>query len=195
MNWGYSGHGAKQGLRGRAIRAALACVPMLLAASPALAAPEKATATGTAQAVVVERLSIIKVYDMDFGRIIPSTTAGTVVLAPTGARSVTGGTRIAGGPSQPATFAGFGANGQLVSLTMQSNTSTLTRSGGTQTMTMDTYIVGSTPTAQLTTNPTVFRINSATGMFQFPLGATLRVDANQTPGIYTGTFAVNITYF
>ena len=43
-------------------------------------------------------------------------------------------------------------------------------------------------------SPLAFRIASSTGMFAFPLGATLRVGARQAPGIYTGTFSVVLEY-
>lgn len=170
---------------------ALACAG--LAASPAAA--QTVTATGRAEAVVVSALSFFKVDDMVFGSIVPGNTAGTVVLSPTGARTKTGGVKLATGATpQPASFAGRGANNQRVAISVTSNSVTLNRVGGGGTMTMDTFIIGSTPTAQLTTAPLAFRINSATGIFQFPLGATLRVKANQAPGRYAGTFAVTLQY-
>lgn len=170
----------------------LACTGLGIA-SPAFA--ESAATSGTTQAVVVGPLSFFKVEDLVFGSIIPSATAGTVVVSPNGSRTKTGGVTLATGAApHPARFAGMGARNQIVTIRMVSNSATLTRVGGGGTMTIDTFIIGSTPTAQLTTAPTSFRIGSTTGMFQFPLGATLRVKANQEPGVYTGTFAVTVQY-
>lgn len=180
----------------RRVWALLTVAVCLLAAPQAALAQtqEVVTATGTAEVIIVERLSLTKVDDLRFGRIIPGPTAGTVVLAPSGARTATGGTRLATGTSQPASFAGYGRRNQLVALSVGSLSSTLTRSGGTQTMSIDSFVIGSTPTALLTTAPLAFRITSTNGMFYFPVGATLRVKANQTPGIYNGSFAVTINY-
>ncbi len=176
-----------------AICALLALVFLTLA--PGRAAAQAVAATGRAEAVVVTNLSFFKVDDIVFGSLIPGPTAGTVVLAPDGTRTRTGGVTLATGATpQPASFAGRGANNQRVAISVTSNTVTLTRVGGGGTMTMDTFIIGSTPTAQLTTVPLAFRINSPTGIFQFPVGATLRVKANQAPGKYVGTFAVTLQY-
>lgn len=177
----------------RATCAAFAVALGALLPTPALA--QTVVATGRAEAVVVSMLSFFKVDDMVFGSIIPGPTAGTVVLAPSGARTRTGGVQLAtGAVPQPASFAGRGSNNQRVSISVSSSTVTLNRIGGGGTMTMNTFIIGSTPTAQLTTTPLAFRINSPSGIFQFPVGATLQVKANQAPGKYVGNFAVTLQY-
>lgn len=165
------------------------------AASLATGVPAFAGTVNTgAEAVVVRRLSFIQVDDLMFGNMLPGTTAGTVVVAPTGVRTKTGGPILMGGTVQASSWAGWGTVNQNVQITMSANSYTLTRVGGTQTMTIDTFIIGSTPTAQLTTTPRVFRIGAANGIFQFPVGATLRVGANQMPGNYRGTMAITLNY-
>ena len=77
---------------------------------------------------------------------------------------------------------------------MGANSITLNRVGGGATMAVDTWVIGSTPTAVLTTNPRVFTISSSNGIFNFPIGATLRVAANQASGTYTGTFNLILNY-
>jgi len=57
-----------------------------------------------------------------------------------------------------------------------------------------TFEIGSTPTAILSTSPTRFRITSPLGNYNFPVGATLEVGANQAPGNYSGTFTVTLNY-
>lgn len=177
---------------------ALAAPVVMLAvgsAQPALAAPhDTAKGKAKAQAVILRRLSFIKVQDLDFGHIVPAATAGTVVLAPDGTRTTTGAVRAVGGNAKPAIFAGYGDFLGNVTIRMNANTTTLTRVGGTQTMTMDTFIIGSTPQQQLTTTIKTFYIGSSSGMFTFPVGATLRVNANQAPGTYTGTFSITLNY-
>ena len=162
-----------------------------LVALPATAA----TTTGTAKAVIVKNLSFFDVEDLEFGAFLSGATAGTVVVTPANVRTATGGVTLVGGPiSQPARFAGKGTINQLVAISMQSTPTTITRVGGTQTMIVETYVIGSTPTAVLTTVPTNFRITGVAGIFNFPIGATLRVNANQTPGDYVGTFSVTLNY-
>lgn len=166
----------------------------LVAAGSGAAEARPVVASAHAKAVVVKRLSFIKTGDLDFGRILPGTSAGTVTIKPDGSRAVTGGARFSGGDSHPATFAGYGSPNQIVMIELSRNTVQLRRAGGTETMRLETFVIGSTPQAQLTTSPLAFRIATSTGMFAFPVGATLRVGARQVPGIYSGTFSLILEY-
>ena len=47
---------------------------------------------------------------------------------------------------------------------------------------------------RLSTSPTRFRITSPLGNYNFPVGATLEVGANQAPGDYSGTFTITLNY-
>jgi Domain of unknown function (DUF4402) len=166
-------------------------VSVLLAAS----APARAeTEAGTAEAVVIKKLGFVQVDDLEFGKLFAGTTAGTVVVSPSGVRTTTGGVTVAGGLVQPATFVGYGSFNQFVTISIDANTQIMTRVGGTQTMQFDTFVIGSTPSAPITTAPRTFRIGSATGIFRFPIGATLRVAANQVPGNYVGDFRITLNY-
>jgi hypothetical protein len=162
----------------------------LCAAVPARADTDNAET----KAVVVAPLSFVNVQEIDFGAMLAGPTAGTVTISPAGVRTKTGGVTLTGGAPQAARFAGQGAFNQFVSISLTSNTYTMTRIGGTQTMTFSTFVIGSTPTAPITTTPRTFRIASPTGIFNFPLGATLNVAANQTPGSYKGQFTVILNY-
>ena len=186
-----SGAAMRRGWQGGA---AMLAAALCLLALP-VQAKERATIQASADAVVVSQLSFFKVDDLVFGRIIPGTTAGTVIVAPTGARSATGGARLASGIApQAASFAGKGRFNQAVTIALGSATSSLNRVGGGGSMTLDTFVIGSTPTALLTTAPLAFRIGTSTGIFQFPVGATLRVKARQAPGTYVGNFSITLQY-
>lgn len=165
-----------------------------LAMATPVSAKEIAQATGSSQAVVVTRLSLVKVDDLKFGQIVAGTTAGTIVINPDGTRIRTGGILAIGSGFSPANFAGYGFRNQTVQISVGSNTSTIRRVGGTETMQFDTFTIGSAPPTTLTTTPRSFRINSTTGMYAFNLGATLRVGARQASGMYTGTFSVTVNY-
>jgi Domain of unknown function (DUF4402) len=152
------------------------------------------TQQGNAEITVVRPLSFVIDDGLDFGNVVRGTTAGTVVLAPNGTRTKTGGvTLINGGGHKPASFAGMGTNNQRVDISLGANSILLTGPGAP--MRVHTFVVGSTPTAILTTTPLRFRINSPTGVFAFPVGATLDVGANQAAGKYTGTWVINLNYF
>lgn len=162
-----------------------------LLSSPAFAA----TGTGRGEAVVVSRLSFFSVEDLEFGTILAGPTAGTVTVAPDGTRTALSGATLAGGLPQAARFAGRGTFGQFVTISMVATPITITRVGGTETMQVGTFMIGSSPsTTILTTAPRTFQIGSATGIFNFPVGATLSVGANQRDGDYQGTFSITLNY-
>lgn len=159
---------------------------MALIPGTAFAAPGSSTTGGTAQAAVILPLRVSAVTPLAFGQITRPTAAGTVVMAPTGAITTTGGvltsTAIAqSGIRGPGTFTVTGDPARFFSLSL--------------------------PTAALLRNGTrfmllgVFRSNwvsgsalSAAGTFDLSVGATLRVGANQTLGTYTGSYAVTVAY-
>jgi hypothetical protein len=159
------------------------------AASPALA---QGSAPGEAEAIVLRPLSFFKVNDLDFGDIIPSATAGTVTIEPDGSRSRTGGVTLAGNGGEPARFAGLGSFNRQVNISLGSNMIWITGPGVR--MRVRDFEIGSTPTALLSTTPTRFRITSPLGNYNFPVGGTLEVGANQASGDYSGTFTITLNY-
>lgn len=173
------------------LRGIAACA---LITAPAAFAP--AFAQGATQsdveAIVLRPLSFFKVNDLDFGDIIASGSAGTVVLDPDGSRSRTGGVTLAGPAGEPARFAGLGSYNRQVNISLGANRIWITGPG--QRMRVRDFEIGSTPTAILSTAPTRFRITSPLGNYNFPVGATLEVNANQAPGDYSGTFTITLNY-
>ncbi len=171
-------------------KAAIASAAIL---SCGTAAPAFAGTTAVqGEVAIVRPLSFFITDQLDFGKVLASATAGTVVLAPNGVRTATGGVTLVGNTQQVAIFAGQGTNNQNVDISMGTNTINLTGPGTP--MQVSTWVIGSTPSAFLTTAPLRFRIVSPTGVFAFPLGASLAVGANQTPGVYTGTYSVTLQY-
>jgi spore coat protein U-like protein len=159
------------------------------------AAPPVVAQTDTqaeAEAIVLRPLSFFKVNDLDFGDIVPSASAGTVRIHPDGSRSRTGGVTLAGDGGEPARFAGLGGFNRQVNISLGSNSIWITGPGTR--MRVRNFEIGSTPTAILSTRPTRFRITSPLGNYNFPVGATLEVGANQAPGEYSGTFSITLNY-
>jgi hypothetical protein len=172
-------------------RAMLASALALLSVNAAPAFAD--TASGESRVAIVTPLSFFITDQMSFGTIFSGTTPSTVVLAPNGTRTVTAGNAVlAGNSEQAAVFAGQGSFNQRIDISVGSNTINLTGPGAP--MQVDTWVVGTNPTVQLTTSPLRFRIRGASGVYQFPLGATLQVGANQAPGVYTGNFTINLEY-
>lgn len=158
------------------------------------------TATGTAQAVIVEPLGLVKVDDLRFGRIAASASAGTITVnADTGACTATGGVRSAGGCSF-GQFAGQGARRMTVRIQIPTTVSLAGPAGST--MVADTITLGASPDLAFlgsgngngTGGAPWYQINSNSGIFTIRLGGRLNVAAGQRPGQYNGTFPVTIQY-
>ena len=73
--------------------------------------------------------------------------------------------------------------------------------GPGQTMVMDTMTLDTSPDLLFQSNGNGngvgnqrYRIVSNTGIFNFQVGGRLRVNANQAPGTYQGTFSVSVQY-
>ena len=108
----------------------------------------------------------------------PGHTPGHQVLYLTLPR--TGGVVLSGSDHRPAQFAGMGLFNQRVRIRLGSNTIQLTGPGAP--MTVSQWEIGSSPTTQfLTTGWRTFRLGSSTGIYNFPLGARVNVNANQAP--------------
>lgn len=198
MTWGKSCRGTGPRQAWRMLCAAGICGFMLQAA-PAWAGPnDTATTTGAGTAVVVTPLSLVKVRDLDFGRIAARTTAGTVTLDPD-QLTCAAVTVIHAGACQPAEFAGMGSRRMMVRFQIPT-TVTLTGPGANMTvtnLTLDTtpdltYVGGNGN--GLGNGNRRYQIVPASGIFTFRVGGRLNVNANQASGRYTGTFTVTVQY-
>lgn len=170
-------------------------IALLGCAAAAFATPAAAQATDSAEAraVIVRSLSFFRVQDLRFGQILPSTAAGVVRILPDGTRTRTGGVTLVGNTHQPARFAGRGTYNRYVRIRLAANTVQITGPGAP--MTVSQLEIGSTPdTVVLSTAWNQFRIGSTNGIFNFPVGGTLNVNANQREGNYSGTFHITLEY-
>lgn len=190
-----------------ALRKACAALAALVAATGGSAfAGEVATATGQANAVVVAPLSIIKVDDMSFGRIVARPQAGTITInANTGVCTITGPI-LEVGTCRRARFDGMGSNKMSARITLSSVTN-LTGPG--QTMVLDNVVLGNNSSISFTGNPNAnghgvgltqgngnqrYSITNNNGIFSLYIGGRLTVNANQAPGVYNGSITINVQY-
>ena len=183
----------------RAVCAALAFALAMLSASPAHA--QRVVANGSAEAIIVAPLALIANEALNFGRIAPGAAAGTVTLNPDTLACTTTGPIARTGVCQPAEFSGMGTRKMTVRIQIPT-TITLTRAGGTQTMTVNNLVLDTTPDLTflggngngLGNGNRRYEIAPTNGIFDFRIGGRLNVGANQLGGIYNGSFAVTVQY-
>ncbi len=126
---------------------------------------------------------MVKTQDLDFGSLIASPTAGTVIIDPySDARTTTGGVTLAGGSPSAARFSAAGVLNILGLITLPTSIALTGSGGGTMTI------------SAVTTNGPTTRLFSGTAILDVRVGGTLNVKANQTVGDYTGTFQVTVVY-
>jgi hypothetical protein len=160
---------------------ASAALSRAVAAAPEPVAPDR---QAIAAATIANPVTLQKDYDLDFG-LATVTTAGTMILDPNSdALTTTGGVLAVGGSPHAANFKGIAPTGNVVIIRLPKDATTLTRVGGTETMTVDRWTLDGT---------TRRNVLSKTA-FDFRVGGTLHVNANQVEGIYVGTFVVDVQY-
>jgi len=155
----------------------------IAAATQAGAAPVAAATPRTASAVLIYPTSVRLLNDLNFGNLVV-TGAGTAVVSPADVTTTTGGVVRAGGNPYSAMFEAVAPIKTVVHIRAPKQPITVTRIGGTETMTVDTWTISGTGTRNVV----------AKELFSFNVGGTLHVNANQAEGVYVGTFTVDIQY-
>ncbi|HEX8938345.1 MAG TPA: DUF4402 domain-containing protein [Sphingomicrobium sp.] len=166
-----------------AVSARLSAALALCAMSEAAAAvtPQQ---QATAGATIIHPLTVTKIQDMDFGELSVG-VAGTAVLEPNAnSLTTTGGVASIGGSPTCAEFVGAAQSNSVVNIKIPNGSVTLTRVGGTETMTVSNF------TLQGQSKRALARAQS----FTFRVGGTLNVAAGQVEGLYVGTFDVTVQY-
>jgi hypothetical protein len=199
MNWGVLFSCGEPQRPWRALCAVLTLAIFGMSVAP-VQAREKVTVSGRAQAVVLTTLSIIKVNDLVFGKIAARSVAGTVIANPVTQTCTVTGPIVRVGTCQMAVFAGRVGNRTTFKVEVQGNT-TLRGPGGTIVLDRMTLAPGDGLAYAGAANPALaasgnvpLRVTTPTGMFTFRVGGTLHVNANQAPGVYTGTFSLQANY-
>lgn len=180
----------------RRLRVAFACA----VASLAVAMPAGAKETGTAQmsARIDTPIIIVNSADMDFGKIAYAPTAGTVVMSATASSTCgTTGGLVRTGTCRAAKFEGSVRFLFNLQVTQPAGNSINLSGPGGATMRLDNFTYGAGPgmldLGQTGTNHRFWILN-LNGSYSFYMGGTLRVGANQMPGVYNGTFEIQLNY-
>lgn len=159
---------------GRSSAFAAGALALLLGTPAALATTEKGRATAT----IVQAIVVTEAVPMSFAAVAPPATGGAIVLTTAGSISGAGGFIFRGRPSPGA----FNAHG------MPNHPTSVSFSSGN-------LVTGPGPAMRLGafTNNAAAAFDSAAKL-NFAVGATLVINPNQTPGRYTGTYAVTVNF-
>ena len=167
---------------------------MALAAPGAWAQSDTDTAVATATAEVVTPIVLTQAEYLKFGSFTAGTGGTVRVPANGGAVAVTSDVLMVHTGNNTAAVAEFtvtGQAGKLFQIIFPTGDTTLTRSGGAETMiiadtTWEDSIANTPGTAAINVNPTVGG---------FDIGATLTVGSGQVPGVYgPENFTITVTY-
>ncbi len=168
-----------------------ATVLLTLVASPAFAQVNTDTKTATGSITIYEPLTLANPDNMVFGRVVrPATGTGTVsIAAAAGAQTVAGAGAVAldTGTTNPAKFIATGEGGATVSVSIPPTFSMGVGPG--------TPIVVTTSTDLAT--PATTSLGGSLGSASsktFYVGGSASIPSSQLSGVYSGTFAVTVTY-
>lgn len=162
----------------------------LFSAAASTSALAQATATASATATIVTPISISKSADMHFGNVaVGASQPGTVILAPAGTRSATGGVTLPATTGSPAaaSFTVSGEASYTYAITLPSASITLSDAANT---------TNQMTASSFTSSPSATGTLSGSGSQVLNVGATLSVAAAQAAGTYTTTqdFEVTVNY-
>lgn len=160
--------------------ALLLLVPAAGRAAPV--GPTNGNATATVR--ILNGAQVRKLQDLNFAY-LGVTAAGTATVDPnTDTMTTTGGVLQVGAMPYAALFEGISPVKGVVIVRLPRDPITVTRIGGTETMTVSNWTVSGNAR----------RTVAAQEPFSFKVGGTLTVNANQAEGAYVGTFTVDIQY-
>ena len=163
------------------IAAALTASVLMVAPTETFAAGPSDNANANVNAKVIKPVRITTQADMDFGEVLTSASAGTVVLATDGTVSGSGGAYVFDDTNaQAAAFRVSGEGLEAYNITLPTSV-TLTEVGGGS-MSLNGF------------NHDATGVLANNGQEDFNVGATLNVGAEQAQGDYTGSFTVSVDY-
>lgn len=163
---------------------ALAGVLALSLPAAGWCAPATASPAAQASALLVRPLTLVRVADMTFGNLAP-TTGGTATIDPvSGALTVSGGLIPLGGTISPARFAGAASKQSVVNIRIPKQPVLIRRVGGTETLSVSNFTLDGQDK----------RAMAQQQSFTFAVGAQIAVPAGTVEGLYTGEIDVTVQY-
>lgn len=157
-------------------------------ATPAFAQAVSASANAEARGVVLQPLTLTRIDDLDFGTVISTAAAGTVVIdADDGSRTVTGGVlEVPSYPGGRGLFSGNGTAGQDVNLTLNAPGVLVSTTNPLDLVTVNSMYLDS--------GNSLVRTIGASTIFNVGVGGDFAITANQPNGLYTAQFDLTADY-
>ncbi len=164
---------------------------MLLTAFAVQTKAQSVTAEAKAEVSSQLSISLNSGSTLNFGKIAVSAgVPGSCIILTNGVIQVAGGVNIIPSTTSNAIFNLTGIAGSNYAITLPPN-ATVSRVGGSETMTVDN--LKALPSSA-GTDGLAGTLNATNGSDTFTVGGQLNVVANQTNGIYVGTFNVSVAY-
>lgn len=174
--------------------AALAAAGLFVPATAMAQAGPSASANGNAAAEIVQPISIA-CTNMNFSRLAALTSASAEVVLPAqggplgdASNIVVPGSRTAATPSN------CNVTGELGLAYTVTPPSAISLSNGAATMALSSFTISEEVDPNELDRQLSNELSPGIGFDGFGVGATLTVNANQVPGVYTGTFTVSVQY-
>lgn len=139
-----------------------------------------ASALGSATVEIAKEITITEDNHMDFGRIYVDVNAGTVDMDASGVITSSYST---GSTTQPGEFTVTAL--PLTPLTISFSGTTMTNGGGSNPISLSTFVYSTTPASNTT---------DASGTLKIFVGGRLTLTANQPTGTYTGNYTINVVH-
>lgn len=140
----------------------------------------QATASFTASATIIQPIGIKTMANLDFAE-IDARSGGEIILTADENRLVKGTSALAiGSPVTAAAFEVTGQQGFAYSISLPGDSFNLTN--GTESMVIKDFTSSQGKAANLTGGSSLFKV-----------GATLVVNSQQSPGMYSSTTPINVT--
>ena len=155
-----------------------------VAATAAPAAARPATATAKARAIMLEPLTLLNTAPLSFGNISPGIAGGTITVTPLDRPIYVGGATAMGGTVGAARFTISVPSAKTILVGTPKTPITLTRVGGGPTMRVTAF----------TDLARKVRVERGRDVYEFAVGGTLTLAANQAEGVYEGQVPVTFDY-
>jgi Domain of unknown function (DUF4402) len=156
----------------------------IIVAAPAAAAPVVPDRQARGVVNILPPIAVRKLQDLNFAT-LGVYGAGTATIDPnTDIMTVTGGVTHLSQTPYSALFEAVAPTKSVVHIRAPKQAAIVTRVGGTETMTVDLFTISGSSTRNVV----------AKEPFEFSVGGTLHVNANQAEGTYIGTFDVDLQY-
>ena len=168
---------------------------LALGAAPSLAAAQE-SASAPSRSEIVEPITLSNTRDLDFGRIIAPRNGRVDMPATDTPVCIANNTLVLLDGCQSAAFTGNGAVGAQIRVRVPPRRR-IVLTGPGRNLRLRRMAVGAGNGLTLVNRRFRnfdFAISDPSGDFEFFVGGRLLIRNNQAPGIYTGTFAIDVDY-